>query len=134
VVSRKGGREHPTVAVGLHGAAGLGADHHDGAVQVVHRGRDLTGVGGVEDDQRHPGGPADDLRGQRGAAHAAQHDAVEALGLQLLAQLGELLDQRAGGRRQVQPAQPDRRLALRVRSPERGVLAGEPCGDVVVGQ
>ena len=91
-------------------------------------------VGGVQDDERHARRPADHLRGQRRATHPAEHDPVQALELQLGAQLGQPGDQRPRGRRQVQPTQPDRGLALGLRPPQGGVLGHQPGRDVGAGQ
>ena len=44
------------------------------------------GVGAVEHGELDAGGAGDDLGSQRGSAHAAEHDVVDALGPQLVAQ------------------------------------------------
>ena len=87
------GGERTPLAVGLDRRTGLAGHDHDGAVEPVgDRGADPAGIGGVEDRQLDPGGPGDDLRGERGPAHAAEHDPVQTLrpqvGLQRL-DLGE---------------------------------------------
>ena len=71
-------------------------------------GAHLVGVGGVQHRQLHPGGGADDLGGQRRAAHPAEHDVVEPRSAQVLAQRRDLADERPRGPGQADPGQPDR--------------------------
>ena len=66
----------------------------------------------------------DHLGGERRAAHPREHDPVDALGVQLGAQRLDLGHQRARRLVQRRPRQPDRRLGLGVRAPQRGVLRG----------
>ena len=74
----------------------------------------------------HARGGGDHLGGERRAAHPGEHDAVDALGMQArVAQRLDLADQRARALCSVGPRQPDRRLGLGLRSPQRGVLRGE---------
>jgi hypothetical protein len=87
------GEEGAALALGLHRPARLGADDDDGPLEVGHGGGHLTGVGGVQHDQRHPRRPADHLGRQRRAAHAAQDDPVQPFGRQLGPQVGEPLHQ-----------------------------------------
>ena len=85
----------PTLAVGLDGPAGLARDHHDRAIEAFRERRPHhVGLRRVEHRQWDAGLVADDLRGERQAAHAAQDDPVQPLGRQLLAQLGDLGHQR----------------------------------------
>ena len=90
----------------------------------------MSGCGGVEHHEVDPGGAADDLGRQRRAAHAAEHDPVDALALELLAQGGDLAEQRPRGAGQVDPGQPDRRLGLGVRAPQGGVLGEQLAGEL----
>ena len=90
---------------------------------VGQRRPDLVRVGGVEHGQRHAEGAGDHLGRQRRAAHAGQHHVVE-VG-QLVAQLGQLRQQLPAAPEGVHPAEPDLRLGLGVRAPQRGVLLGQ---------
>ena len=80
------------------------------------------------------GGRADHLGRQRRAAHAGEHDVVDALGRSSARSAGELGDQRPRGLGQADPGQPDRGLGLGVRAPQGGVLRDQPGGDPVVDQ
>ena len=127
----EGGAGGPAVAVGLDRPAGLRADDDDRALELDQGRADLAGVGAVDDDERHPGRRADDLGGQRGAAHAAEHDAVDALGGELLAQGRDLRTRRRPG--STTSSQPSRTLASGVASGPHSVAslpasaAARPC-------
>ena len=126
--------ERAPLGVGLDRRPGLAGDHDHGARDpVLERGADLVGVGGVDDGELDAVGGADDLGGQRGAAHAAQRDVGDPLVLELAAQGGDLTEERAGGPVQAHPAEPLAGLVLGLGTPQGGVLgeqpAGEPLGD-----
>ena len=78
-----------------------------------------------------PRGAGDDLGRERGAAHAAEHDVRDAVGLELLAQGLDLGHQRAGDGDGLGPAEALRRLGLGRGAPELGVLRGDAAGDEV---
>ena len=119
--------ERTPLAVGLDRAAGLAGHHDDGPLQVAgQRPRDHARVGRVEHDELDAGRPGDDLGRQRRAAHTGQHDPVQALGPQVGLQRLDLGQQRPRGLVQVDPAEPDRRLGLGLRTPD----ASRPCAAI----
>jgi hypothetical protein len=120
------------VAVGLDGGPRLGGHHDDRAGQVTfQRVGDLSWVGGVEHRERHARGVGDHLGRERRTAHAREDDPVEPFGMQLRPQRLDLTAQRAGRLVQRGPRQPDLRLGLRIRAPQRGVSGRELAGDLV---
>ena len=122
----------PLLAVGLDGPAGLAGDDHDGALELFGQGAAyVVGVGGVEDRELHAVGRADDLGGERGAAHAAEHDAGAAAVGQDVTQADDLVDQCPGLLGETDPGQPRAGLGLGGAAPERGVPAGDAGGDAV---
>ena len=123
--------ERPPLAVGLDGGAGLARHDDDRALEVGQGAAHDVGVGGVEHDDGHAGRGADDLRGQRRAAHAAQHDAVEPGRGELVAQRRHLADEVARGAGEPGPGQPLGRLGLGRLTPQRVVLREEPARDPV---
>ena len=71
----EGAFEHATLAVGLRGRPGLRGDDQRRLREVVVEGREyLAGVGRVEHGQRDAGRAGDDLRCERGTAHAGERD------------------------------------------------------------
>ena len=115
------------LAVGLDGPAGLAGDDHDGALELVGQGAAyVVGVGGVEHRELHAVGGADDLGGERGAAHAAEHDAGAAAVGEDVAQADDLVDQRPGLLGQPDPGQAAAGLGLGRRCP-RAWRPGRRC-------
>ena len=97
------------MAVGFHSGSGLARHNDDRAVEpITQRPADLVRIGGVQDRQRHTQGPGDDLRRQRRAAHAGEHDVVEAGAL--LAQRGQCRQQVAAAAVGIHPAEAYLRL------------------------
>ena len=125
--------EGAPLAVGLDRRARLGRDDDDGALERRSMApRHLAGVGGVEDHEVDAGGARDDLGGERRAAHAAEHDVVDALAAR--ARRAAPRSRRpaaARTRRQLDPAEPLGRLGLGVRAPQRRVLGDEPLANEV---
>ena len=120
----------------LRGDHEQGVGEIDGALHRTDRGR----VGRVEDVQRRPvatraEGPAQDLRGQRGAAHAKQDDVCVALPAHLLGERLEvsLLGEHPLGDRQ--PGESVGDLGGAGRPPQGRVgLAQSPCHVVLPGE
>ena len=112
--------------------AGLAGHHDDGALERLADGAaHVVGVGGVQHHQLDPVGGADDLRRQRGAAHAAQHDAVEAAVGEDVTQADDLVDQRPRLLRQTDPGEALARLVLGGAAPQGRVAPGDPRGHSV---
>ncbi len=122
----EGGLEGAPLRVGLDGGSRLRRDDQRRPGQtLVDRAQHLSGGGAVEDGQRHAGGVRDDLRGERGAAHAGQHDPVDPARAEVVAQGDDLRDERAGVRHGVDPAETHGCLGGGIRTPQ--VTVG--CGD-----
>ncbi len=125
--ARERGPGRPAVAVGLHRAAGLGADHHDGAFQVLgERGGHLAAGRSCRArparrrrSGRSPPAPATSrpcrpstTRSMPSAASSARSAASRGSSSREVS-------------RQVEPAEPDLRLRLGVRPPQRRVAGGQ---------
>ena len=125
--------EGAALGVGLDRGAGLRGDHDHGAAQVAgERGADLVGVAGVQHHQVDALGGADDLRRQRGAAHAAQHDAGQPLLAAGVDDGPEDRQQRPGRLGQPHPGQALGRLVLGLGAPQRVVAGEEPAGELLL--
>ena len=81
-----------------------------------------------------PSGAGDHLGRQRRAAHAGQHHVVEAVGAARSRSSASCGSSVAAAAEGVEPAEPDLRLGLGLRPPQRGVLRGQQAGHAVVGQ
>ncbi len=119
------------LAVRLERGSGLrGDDDRRGGEAVAERGEHLARVGRVEDRELDARGAGDDLGRERGTAHAAEDDVVDALAAELLAERRDLGHQRTGDGDRLRPAEALGGLGLGVRSPERAVQPGDAGGVV----
>jgi hypothetical protein len=120
------------LAVGLDGPSGLAGDDHNGALELFgDRTAYVVGVGGVEDRELHAVGRADDLGCERGATHAAEHDAGATAVGQDVTQADDLVDQGPGLLGETDPGQAGARLGLGGAAPQGGVPAGDAGGDTI---
>jgi hypothetical protein len=111
------------MAARLDGAAGLRAHDDRGARQLlrVEHAPHRIGVRGVDHGQLDTG-PAGDHGGcEARTAHAAQHEAIDALRQELGAQRFDPRDQLLRGPHEIGPAEPDRSLGLSRATPQRGI-------------
>ena len=117
----------------LDRAAGLGGDDEQGALQV-HRTLDRTDprrVGRVQDVQPRPAvasgeRAAQDLRGERGAAHPQQHEVLQFVVVRLGGEQLERAQLREHPLGDRQPAEPVGQLRRARRTPQRRVPAAQP--------
>ena len=134
------GLERTPRRVGLDGRARLRRDHERGLLEAtrfgiaVDRGEHLARRGRIEDHERHARGRGDDLGGERRAAHAGQHDARDAAGVQVGSQRLDLGHERSRDRHGIHPAQSLRGLGCGVRTPEIRVARRHAAGHERVDQ
>ena len=121
-----------TLGVGLDRGAGLAGDHDDRTLEpVAQRCPHRVGVRGVQHGELDAGRCADDFGGQRGPAHTAENDVVEALLSQVVAQSCHLADQRSRRPPEVDPGEPEGSLGLSFSPPQSRVLGEEPAGEAL---
>jgi len=115
-----------SLRVGLDGRSGFRRDDQRRACEtIVHRTQHLRRCRAVEDGQRRTGRLGDDLGGERRAAHAREHDAVDAARAEIVAQCDDLRDERSRVRDGVDPAEPHGGLGRGIRAPQVAVAGGD---------